>query len=100
MHVALSNVPASSAAAGRPTAEPDRAVWRILACARAAGVEVSTAQLARVVPGCAEAEITAARERVAAAVEATDVDEITTAPGDLLAGPSVTFDEAVALGLL
>ena len=76
-----------------PTAEPDCTVWRILSCARAAGVEVSDEKLHAVLPGFSLRNITAASARIARAL-----DEVELEPD--AAEPATTLDEAIACGLL
>jgi hypothetical protein len=81
-----------------PTAEPDRTVWRLLACARAGGDTLSDERIQRVLTDRSLAEIAAARARVESAIPPVVAED---APlGERLAEPSITHAEAVAAGLV
>jgi hypothetical protein len=82
-----------------PQGEPDRTVWRALSCARAAGDELSNEQLRAALPSFSLDDIAAARARVAHVVaQEADIGPATTLE-DLLAEPTITMEEAAALGL-
>jgi hypothetical protein len=85
-----------TAQAAWPGSEPDRTVWRVLSVA--GDTPLSDEQLALVLPGVPLAEIAAARARVAHRVAEVPA-QMPTSLEALLAEPSITLDEAVALGL-
>jgi hypothetical protein len=92
-----------AAQAGQPQAEPDRSVWRILSFAPATSDE----QLCVALPDFTPGELVAARSRVAdrlhtwaASSPGTLAEMAATDLLPLLAEPTITLEEAVALGLM
>jgi hypothetical protein len=83
-----------------PQGEPDQTVWRALSCAHAGGDELSDEQLHAVLRSFSLEDIAAARNRVAPLVAPVSKIGPATTLGDLLAEPTITMDEAVALGLM
>jgi hypothetical protein len=83
-----------------PQGEPDQTVWRALSCARAGGDELRDEQLHALLPSFSLEDIAAARDRVNPLVAPVSTIGPTTTLGDLLAEPTITLDEAAALGLM
>src|SRR3954469_8120468 len=81
-----------AATAAWPTREPDRTVWRVLACARAGGEHISNERLQRVLPDRSLAEIAAARARVEPTIPPVLKDDAPLL--ERLAEPSITYAEA------